>query len=71
MRPLLVLWERLWGPLRASLTALGASWGALGRVFGALRELLGTSSVQETLYFLKMSVSLKWEREFGNERMKI
>ena len=41
MRPLLVLLERLWGPLGASLTALGASLGALGRVLGALRELLG------------------------------
>ena len=51
MRPLLVLLERLWGPLGASLTALGASWGALGRVLGALRELLETPSAQETLYF--------------------
>ena len=66
MRPLLVLLERLWGPLRASLTALGASWGALGSILGALRELLGTSSVQETLYFLKMSVSPRWERDFEN-----
>ena len=33
-----------WGPLRVSLTALGASWGALGRVLEALRELLGTPS---------------------------
>ena len=47
MRPL----ERLWGPLGASLTALGASLGALGRVLGALRELLETSSAQETLCF--------------------
>ena len=51
MRPLLVLLERLWGPLRTSLTALGASWGALGNILGALRELLETSSAQETLYF--------------------
>ena len=55
MRPLLVLLERLWGSLGASLTALGASLGVLGRVLGALRELLETSSAQETLYF----------REFG------
>ena len=48
---LLVLLERLWGSLGASLTALGASLGALGRVLGALRELLETSSAQETLYF--------------------
>ena len=41
MRPLLVLLERLWGPLGASLTALGASWGSLGRVFGTLRDALG------------------------------
>ena len=61
MIPLLLLLERLWGPLGESLTALGASWGALGRVLGALRELLGTSSAQETLYFLKMSVSPRWE----------
>ena len=47
MRPL----ERLWGPLGASLTALGASWRALGRVLGALRELLETPSAQETLRF--------------------
>ena len=66
MRPLLVLLERLWGPLRASLTALGASWGAPGTILGALRELLGTSSVQETLYFRKMSVSPRWERDFEN-----
>ncbi len=46
-----MLLERLWGPLGASLTALGASLGALGRVLGALRELLETSSAQETLYF--------------------
>ena len=58
MRPLLVLLQRLWGPLGASLTALGASTGVLGRVLGALRELLGTSSAQETLYF----------REFGPAR---
>ena len=51
MRPLLVLLERLWGPLGASLTALGASLGALGRVLRTLRELLETSSAQETLYF--------------------
>ena len=66
MKPLLVLLERLWGPLGASLTALGPSWGALGRVFGALRELLGTSSAQETLYFGKMKVSPRWEHDFGN-----
>ena len=46
-----MLLERLWGPLGASLTALGDSWGVLGRVLGALRELLETSSAQETLYF--------------------
>ena len=43
MKPLLVLLERLWNPLGASLTALGASWEALGRVLGALRELFGSS----------------------------
>ena len=46
-----MLVERLWGPLGASLTALVASLGALGRVLGALRELLETSSAQETLCF--------------------
>ncbi len=46
-----MLLERVWGSLGASLTALGASLGALGRVLGALRELLETSSAQETLYF--------------------
>ena len=51
MRPLSVLLGRLWGPLGASLTAPGASWGVLGRVLGALGELLETSSAQETLYF--------------------
>ena len=66
MRPLLVLLERIWGPLGASLTALGASLGALGTVFGALRELLGTSSAQESLYFLKMSVSPRWEHDLQN-----
>ena len=80
MRPLLVLLERLWGPLgasltalgaswgplRVSLTALGASWGALGRVLGALRELLGSSSVQETLYFLKMTFPPRREHDFRN-----
>ena len=62
MRPL----QRLWGPLGASLTALGASWAALGRVFGALRELLGTSSAQETLYISKMSFPPRWEHDFEN-----
>ena len=66
MRPLLVLLERLSGPLRASLTALGASWGALGSILGALRELSGTSSVQGNLYFLKMHVPPRWERDFEN-----
>ena len=66
MRPLLVLLERLWDPLGASSTALGASWGALGRVFGALRELLGTSSAQENLHFLKMSFPPRWEHDFRN-----
>ena len=51
MKPLLVLLERLWNPLGASLPALGVSWGALARALGARRELLGTSSAQETLYF--------------------
>ena len=55
MRPLLVLLERLWGPLGASLTALGASWGALGRVLrsssGALGDVVGA---REPL-LLKMS----------------
>ena len=66
MRPLLVLLERLWGSLGAYLTGLGASWGALGRVLGALRELLGTSSAQETLYISKLSISPRWEHDFGN-----
>ena len=51
MKPLLVLLARLWGSLGASLTALGAALRALGRALGALRELLETSSAQETLYF--------------------
>ena len=59
MRPILVLLERLCGPLRASLTALGASWGALGRVLGALRELLETSSAQEILYFGEFGPALE------------
>ena len=59
MRPLLVLLERLWGPLGASLTALGASLGVLGRVLGALRELLETSSAQETLYFREFGPALE------------
>ena len=58
MRPLLVLLERLWVTLGAYLRGHGASWGALGRVLGALRELLETSSAQETLCF----------REFGPAR---
>ena len=66
MKPLLLLLERLWGPLGASLTALGVSWGALARALGARRELLGTSSAQETLYFSKTSVSPRWEHDFGN-----
>ena len=66
MRPLLVLLERLWGPLAASLTALCASRGALGRVLGARRELLGTSSAQETLYILKMSFPPRREHDFRN-----
>ena len=40
------------------MRALGASLGVLGGVLGALRELLETSSAQETLYF----------REFGPAR---
>ena len=64
MRPLLVLLERLWGPLGASLTALRISWGALARALGARRELLGTSSAQENLYFSKMIVSLRREHDF-------
>ena len=51
MRPLWVIFKRFGGPLGASLTALGAFLGVLGRVLGALRELLETSSAQETLYF--------------------
>ena len=39
MTPLLVLLERLWGPLRASLTALGAFWGALEALGGAIAFL--------------------------------
>ena len=46
LKNLLVLLERLWGSLGASLTALGASLGALGRVLGALWELLETSSLK-------------------------
>ena len=46
-----MLLERLWDSLGVSLTALGAFLGVLGRVLGALRELLETSSAQETLYF--------------------
>ena len=46
-----MLLERVCGSLGASLTALGASSGVLGRVLGTLRELLETSSAQETLYF--------------------
>ncbi len=45
----MVLLERVWGSLGASLTTLGASLGVLGRVLGALRGLLETSSAQETL----------------------
>ena len=66
MRPILVFLERLCGPLRASLTALGDSWGALARALGARRELLGTPSAQETLYFSKISVSPRWEHDFQN-----
>ena len=51
MRPLLVLLERLWGPLGASLTALGASWSlfggswmGLGSSWEALGDGLGSSS---------------------------
>ena len=66
MRPLLVLLERLWGPLGASLTALGASSGALGSALGARRELLGTSSAHETLDFSKISVSPRLEHDFQN-----
>ena len=58
MRPLLVLLERLWGPLGASLTALGASWGALGRVLGALRGLLGTSLLWKPFIFEKLRFRL-------------
>ena len=46
-----MLLERVWGSLGAPLTALGACLGALGRVLRTLRELLETSSAQETLYF--------------------
>ena len=53
MRPILVFLERLCGPLKASLTALGDSWGALGRVLGALRELFGALSARETILFSK------------------
>ena len=58
MRSLLVLLERLWGPLGASLTALGASWGALGRVLGALRGLLGTSLLWKPFIFEKLRFRL-------------
>ena len=43
--------ERISGSLEVSLDALGASLGDLEWVLGALRELLETSSAQETLYF--------------------
>ena len=62
MGPLLVLLERLWGPLGASLTSLWASWVSLGKVLGALRELLGT----ETLYFLKTSFPPQREHDLEN-----
>ena len=61
-----MLLERLWGPLGASLTALRVSWEALARALGDRRELLVTSSAQETLYFSKTSVSLRWEHDFRN-----
>ena len=76
MRPLLVLLERLWGPLRASLTALGASWGALGRVLrsssGALGDVVGA---REPL-LLKMSSwsmantvkNIGWKNLYEQER---
>ena len=51
MRPILVFLERLCGPLKASLTALGDSWGALGRVLGALRGLLGTPLLWKPFIF--------------------
>ena len=66
MRTLLVLLERLWGPLGASLTALGASWGGswkgIGSSSGALGDVLGI----ETLYFQKMKVSPRREHDFQN-----
>ena len=69
MRPLLVLLERLWGPLGASLTALGASWGALGRVLrsssGALGDVVGA---REPL-ILKMSSWSMANTVKGKKRM--
>ena len=65
MRPLLVLLERLWGSLGASLTALGASLGVLGRVLGTLRELLETSSAQETLYFREFGPDIPPKTSYG------
>ena len=59
MRPLLVLLERLWGPLGASLTALGR---VLGGSSGALGDVLGL----ETLDFLKMSFPPRREHDFQN-----
>ena len=52
MRPL----ERLWGPLGASLTARGASWGALGRVLGVLEEYF---FLFVGLFFLSFSLILE------------
>ena len=66
LKPLVMLLERSWSSLGASLTALGVSLGALGCVSGSLRELLGTPSAQENLYFSKASVSPRWEHDFEN-----
>ena len=45
MKPLLLLLERLWGPLGASLRALGASLRALGDVLGLGEPLFSKTSV--------------------------
>ena len=59
-------WSVFGGSWMALGDSIGASWGAIGRVLGALGELLGTSSAQENLYFLKTSISHRWEHDFGN-----
>ena len=66
MRPLLVLLERLWGPLGASSTALGASlggsWQGLGSSSGALEDVF---SLGEPLCS-KMGAPPRREHDFRN-----